>query len=129
MSLTSTIGANSTKINLEVEQGATFDVVVTWQNPDKTPVDLSTYSARMQIRDIETDAIIVELLSTNGPTLPHIVVGGLTGQVQMIIPSDATELLTFATAKYDLELYTGAVPPYVVRLLRGIVNLKTEVTK
>lgn len=127
--ISANVGASATKVNMIIEQGATFDVTVTWQNPDTTPVDLSGYAARMQIRDTADDTIVVELLSTNAVTLPHIIVTGVAGTVQMIIPSDATEALTFTTGRYDLELYTAASPPYVVRLMRGIVTLNTEVTR
>ena len=127
--MASKIGANSTKVNIIIEQGATFDVTVTWQNPDGTPVDLTGYTGRMQIRNPDDDAVLVELLGTNPPTLPHIVIVPAAGTIQMIIPSDATELLDFSAGLYDLEIYTAATPPYVVRVMHGVAVLDVETTR
>ena len=62
------------KLNLTIEQGATYKKKFTWKDSAGVAIDLSGYSARMHIRKSKasSDPPLVELTNTNG----GIVLGG-----------------------------------------------------
>jgi hypothetical protein len=49
-----------------------------------------------------------------------------SGTIGVIISAATSSVLTFATAKYDLELTSGSI---VTRLIEGEVQLSKEVTR
>lgn len=105
-----------------IEQGATFIRNMNYKI-DNVPVDLSTYTAKMQIRkDYGSEILYIELSTENG----RIELNNPEGRIKLEIDADATELLNFETGVYDIELYTGS---QVIRLLQGTVFLDREVTK
>ena len=112
-------------LHITIEQGATFNPVLTWKDQTGTPIDLSGYSARMQVR-AEIDAAdppLMDLTSVGG----ELVLGGAAGTITFNVPAATTEALTFETAVYDLEVESaGGV---VTRLLKGDVYLSPEVTR
>lgn len=86
------------------------------------PVDLSAYTARMQIRDPDSDgAVAVSLTSGSGLTLTA------NGEIQRVIDATTTAALDFELGVYDLELAdpSGVVIPVV----SGRVTTEAEVTK
>ena len=96
----------SGKYSFIIEQGATTDFEVQYKDSSGSPVDLSLYHARMQIREDFGGTLIANLSSS--------------------LDTDGTGLnLTFEEAKYDLELVTGST---VIRLLEGKVKLSKNVT-
>jgi len=110
-------------LHITIEQGTTFNPVMTWKDQDGTPINLTGYSARMQIRaDIDDAAFIHESTTANS----EIVLGGIAGTITFDIDAVTTAAFTFDTAVYDLELVNGTI---VNRLLRGDVTLSKEVTR
>ena len=115
----------SEQLTLTIEQGATFDITLTWKDENDVLIDLTGYSARMQIRStISAAASLHELTDSNG----GIVLGDAAGTIQLLITAADTAALAFPgkSAVYDLELVNGTV---VTRLLRGTVLLSKEVTR
>jgi len=110
-------------LHITIEQGTTFNPVMTWKDQVGTPINLTGYSARMQMRaDIDSAVIIHESTTENfGITL-----GGTAGTITFNIDAATTAAFDFNTAVYDLELVNG---PIVNRLLRGDVILSKEVTR
>jgi len=89
------------------------------------PVDLSGYTARMQVRPqlSSPDAdIILELDETDGITL-----GGSEGSILIEVDAATTSTLNFSSAVYDLELISPT--SVVTRLMEGKVMLRKEVTR
>ena len=109
------------KYDIEIEQGATFSLVITYENPDGTLVNLTGMTARMQVRDPADDSLIVELTTENG----RITLGGAAGTVTLSITAADTAALTRGGI-YDLELVNGSE---VTRLIQGKASLSEEVTK
>lgn len=107
-----------------IECGATFRLALTWHAPDGTPINLTGWSARMQIRHRRTDAIpLVSLMSPSG----GIVLGGTAGTINITITADDTADLTAKSGVYDLELVSPAGE--VTRLVQGPVAISPEVTR
>lgn len=87
------------------------------------PVNLTGYTARMNIRSTVDATTILHSLTTENS---GIALGGAAGTVDLLISATNTALFTFGTAVYDLELISGTV---VTRLLSGNVTLSKEVTR
>ena len=111
------------KRNLKIEQGATFRKPLIWK-ADGIAVDLTGWTARMQIRPtIESDVIIAELTTEND----GIAIDGPAGKISLYIGAAQTAAMNFETAVYDLELVDSQGD--VFRLLYGSVSLSPEVTR
>lgn len=112
-------------------QGATFNQTLFWEvgNPP-APVNLTGYSAKMQIRSShKSKAVILELSSpSSGITLGT---GGnfTTGAINLFVSAADTAQLSICDdikPVYDLEMTSGAT---VSRILQGNVIIAPEVTK
>jgi len=93
-----------------------------------TPVSLSGFSARLQIRATAdaTGDPLVELTTTADD---GIVLDDAAHTITVTMTAAQTAALTFASGVYDLELVSGAVEPVVTRLLEGNVTVLDEVTR
>lgn len=113
------------KLKLTIEQGATFEKVITWKaGTPAVPVDLTGCTALMHVRAEIADLTPLIVLSTeNG----GIVLGGVLGTVTLRITADATAALNWTTGVYDLEVIYPDTR--VRRLLAGAVSVSREVTR
>ena len=88
------------------------------------PVDLTGFTARMQIRSkLEDPVVIHELTTENG----GIEINNTTKVIELTIPATTTTGFTFNTAVYSLELASsgGIVTPF----FNGTLTLVKEVTR
>ena len=114
--------------NILIEQGVTFQwtqLLLDGQGANAPAMDLTGYSARMQIRsEIDSALALVTLSSAPGG---GILLDGVSGMLEIEISAAATSALNFEGAVYDLEL----VQPdgKVLRLFKGAVSLSLEVTR
>ena len=109
--------------NIVCDQGATFSRVLTWKQSNGTPVNLTGYTARMQVRDhYASSSSVLTLTTENG----GITLGGAAGTITLAATATATAALTADTYVYDLELVDGAT---VTRLVQGQFTVNPEVTK
>lgn len=110
--------------NILIEQGATFRYNLIWKDSGGVPVDLTGYTARMQIRRRHTDGTaLLSLTSTAG----DIVLGGSAGTVVVVATAAGTATLPARPSVYDLELISG--DGTVTRLVEGEVTITPEVTR
>lgn len=89
-----------------------------------TPIDMTGYTARMQLRSkLDSSTIIEELNTENG----KIVIDNVNKTIKLIISADNTSAYTFSSAVYSLELISsgGQVTPFA----NGIITLVKEVTR
>lgn len=108
--------------NLEIEQGTTFTQTFVKKDGGGLPVNLTDYTARMQIRpSISSGTVMLELTTENG----GILLGGVTGEITLVFTEANTKALT-RNGVYDLELDSGST---VERLLQGEVIISKEVTR
>ena len=109
--------------DITIEQGATFTLSLTWKDSTDAPVNITGYTARMQVREnYEAESTLVSLTSSGG----DIVLGGALGTIAITIAASVTQLLQLDEAVYDLELVNGAT---VTRLLQGKATVSREVTR
>lgn len=111
---------------MQMWQGATWHYELTWSTGDpSSPVDLTDYEARMQVREeIESTDTILDLTSLIGGA---ITLGGAAGTIDLDLSANATAEVTPGTHVYDLELESGA--GVVTRLLQGNFVVSAEVTR
>lgn len=107
--------------NITAFQGATFNYVATW-SIGGTAVDLTNYSAAMQVRtSYNATSTLFSLTNGSGITL-----GGTAGTITVEIGANAMGAATSGEYVYDLELDSGSE---VTRLLQGTFQIKPEVTR
>lgn len=117
------ISQKAGKLNIVIEKGARFDPVLTWKTAG-VAVDLTSYTARMQIRATQSsETILIDLTTENG----GIALGGAAGTISLVITNDVTEAIDWAKGVYDLELVSPS--GYPTRLVEGIVKVRDEVTR
>ena len=112
--------------NITIEQGATLRLTFKWETKDGlgvvTPVDLSSYTARMQVRQNTTaDTAVLSLTSPGDITL------GADGSIVVEATPAQTAAINIRAGVYDLELEdsTGRV----TRFVQGKVAVSPEVTR
>lgn len=120
------------KYNLEVEQGATFFRVLTIKSPGNTPIDITGWQFRGQLRKNVGDTAPVAALSfviLDQEDFPGQVEATMSNTVTAAIVCDLSENQAKEITKfvYDIE----AVKPdgMVLRLLEGVANVSPEVTR
>jgi hypothetical protein len=112
------------KYNILIEQGATFQLNLLWKDSAGTPIDLSGYTARMQVRrKVDSPTTLLSLTTENG----GIALGGITGTIAVVAQATATDDISEKIGVYDLELVDGS--GVVTRLVEGCVTISPEVTR
>jgi len=112
---------------LNIYKGATLDLTFTWKDSAGVLVNLTGYTARLQVREsVDAAAFLLELTTTlvSGS---GIVLGGAAGTIQLVAPATSTDDYTWDEGVYDLELVSGA--GVVTRLLQGPAKAWHEVTR
>ena len=120
-----------------IEQGATTNINVQWNDADDTPISLEGCHARMHIRpDINSSDILLSLTSSLNPNttcLDGLLLSGSdgitpvqSGSIGIVISAYSSSMLNFNEAYYDLEIVNGCE---VTRLLEGKVKLSKNVTR
>jgi hypothetical protein len=128
------------RYSFTIEQGATTNFEIQYKDSSDIPVDLTGYYGRMQIASdyssnpnrtvyltlsssLNADGTGLNFSGSNGSTPPT------SGSIGIYIAACTSSLLTFTTAKYDLEIYSGSgACPLTVRLLEGQISLSNQVT-
>lgn len=105
-----------------IYQGATFSEVLTWRDSSEELVNLTGYTARMQVRNRIDGDTVVSLTTENS----RIELGGSAGTITLTISATDTAALSEGGV-YDLELISAG--GIVTRLLEGAVAFSKEVTK
>jgi hypothetical protein len=108
--------------DITIEQGVTFQLNLTWKDSNDAPVDLTGYSARMQVRETyDSEDTLVSLTSPGDITL-----GGALGTILITIQPAVTSILPFLEGVYDIEMVAASV---TYRLLQGKATISREVTR
>ena len=105
------------------DQGATFNQVITWKDSANAPIDLTGYTARMQIRQKVSSSVSLALTTENG----RITLGDTDGTITLTVSASDMTALPAGPYTYDLELVSGA--GIVSRLLMGTFVVRSEVTR
>lgn len=113
----------SKHLDIQIEQGSTFNLTVNAKNSDGTVKNLSGYTAKMQIRpEVSSSTIYADASTTNG----MIAINGTQGQITVTISETATALYDWSIGVYDLKVLSV---DDVIRLVHGNVALSKQVTR
>jgi hypothetical protein len=113
----------SSTYDIAAEQGANYAATLTYRDSSNNLVNLTGYSARMQVRKtIGSTTPYLSLTQASGITL-----GGAAGTVAIAISAAALSAIPAGNYVYDLELVSGAGA--VVRLISGDFTVAGEVTR
>jgi len=109
--------------NATIDQGATWSVTVTYTDSTGAPINLTGYTAAMQVRQQynSTDAELT-LTSPSG----GIVITPLTGVIVITMTATQTALLEEGFYVYDVELTLGT---FKDRMMQGQLTVAPEVTR
>lgn len=104
----------------DASQGETWRRTLTWK-VDGTAVNLTLYTAAMQIRDTK-GKLLASITSSSGITL-----GGYAGTIALLIAKSVTSAMPSGSHDYDLELTSsgGETTP----LIAGKFNIRRETTR
>jgi len=109
--------------DITADQGATYSIVITYKDNNGNPINLTGYTARMQLRASYTTAVASLTLTTeNG----RISLGGALGTITLNIDATTMETLEAKTYVYDLELINGST---VIRLIQGLFVNRPNATR
>jgi hypothetical protein len=117
------------KKDLYIEQGTTYRLSVQWATPNPVaskppdPVNLTGYTARLQIRKAQQTPVLVDATTETG----EIEVLGTLGTLLVTLSATQTTNLNMRTLKYDLEVESP--DGEVDRLLEGAVTVSANITQ
>jgi hypothetical protein len=107
--------------NVTVEQGTTFDPVLTWKDSYGHLVNVSGFTIEMQIRDSATSPTLLADLT------PYITVGGQDGAFTFNVPASITATWSWTKGVYDIKV--TAPGGDTKRLLEGKITVDPAVSR
>jgi hypothetical protein len=113
---------NPGRYNINVYKGTTFSLAPVWKIGGN-PVDLTGYTADMQVRASTDTGIVTELSTANG----RAVIVTYLGQTTLTLTATQTAALTSGTYIYDLNL--TAPDSTVTKILSGNFTVLDSVTQ
>lgn len=109
--------------NTVIDQGADWYINFTYKNPNGTPINITNYTAALQIRTSPLAATaVLTLTSSSGITIT-----GATGLLECHATAVQTAAITNGKYSYDIEITspTGVV----TRLVQGTVQVSPQTTR
>lgn len=112
--------------NTTIDQGADWYLTVTYEDPSGTPINITGFTAALQLRSLPSDTVAVLTLTTaNG----GITVTGVTGTIAIHATHTQTGAIDEGNYFYDLEIYSNGNPSITTRLVQGQIVVSAEVTR
>ena len=132
------------KYNMKIVRGATWEDQFSYTEDDETtPIDLTGYEARMQVRSVAgrfgsttTTSLFLELTTTGTDPLLYWDTAA-EGVLKILASPEQHEALNPRNAQqvqyyYSIEIYrpaSGPDPEYVIPLVQGVLTVLGEVTR
>jgi hypothetical protein len=109
--------------NTTIDQGSVWSVVLVYTDSNNVPVNLTGYTAAMQLRqNYNSDVANLTLTTANG----GISIVGATGTITINATAVQTGALDPGFYVYDLELTSGS---NISRLIQGQLTVAEQVTR
>ena len=109
--------------DISTEQGSSLSRVVTYNNASGNPVNLTGYTARMQVRPrAGSGYAYLSLTSPDG----GLTLGGSAGTITILVDGSITSAIPAGNYVYDLEVVNGE---YVDKVIGGDFVISAEVTR
>jgi hypothetical protein len=111
--------------NTTIDQGADWYINFVYENPNGTPVNITGYTAALQMRTSPlAKTTVLSLTSTGGGGLT---ITGATGTIAAHATAAQTTAITNGRYAYDLEITSGS--GIVTRLVQGTIEVSPQVTR
>ena len=111
------------KYSLTIEQGATWELTITWNDDAGAPIDVTGYSAVATVKDTFGGTTLVSA-STAAGTITN---GGAAGTFAIVVPHATTAALEAPNrGVWDFEVTSPSGTR--TRLLEGKAKITPEVT-
>jgi hypothetical protein len=108
--------------NVIIDQGADWRVDVVYKDPSGVPINLSNYTAQLQLRtSYDAASAALNLTSSSGITIT-----ANTGRLAIHATSTQTNALVAGDYVYDLEINLSG---FVTRLIQGRAIVRPQVTR
>lgn len=115
----------TTKLNLKVNQGATYKHTIFWVDDNDVPINITGHVCRMQARaKLDAPSTLLNLTTENGGL---IIANALLGEIRIYLSATDTTNINWTSAVYDLEI--EAPNGDVTRLIEGKITVTKEVTR
>jgi hypothetical protein len=108
-----------------IDQGADWFLNVTWENVAGQPIDITGFTAALQLRTSPLARTYVLSLNTEND---GIAITGAEGLVAIHATADQTAVIAPGRYTYDLELYSPA-PTITTRLIQGTLEVSANTTR
>jgi len=121
-----------TGVSLTVKRGAKLNRTFRLTDKNGTPVDLSAYVARVQVRPKVTWTTVLAFLNETGPPGPDgtTLVDGPAGEVNLFVGGDVTLGWTFDHGTFDIRMVNTGDPEDSFFLVEdGILDVKPSNTQ
>lgn len=110
--------------DFDIEQGATLLKPIVWKDSTGSPVNLTGYTAKMQVRkSVSSQEVLLEMSTVNG----KLQLTPSTGTITMVFSAATTAAIDWRSGKYDLELTSA--DGTVTRLIEGEITVSREITR
>jgi hypothetical protein len=111
--------------NIVADQGATLQETAVWKDSARKAINVTGYTARMQVRpSIDSEQVLLSLTTENG----RISVSGPEGRFDMTVSAIDMTYIEAGKYVYDLEII-APVSGVVDRLMQGSFIVRGEVTR
>jgi len=107
--------------NITVEQYATFSLPLLWEDASGNPINLTGYTADLDVKDVQGNLVTTLTTSNGGITL-----GGSAGTIALSLSATQTSALGPGIYSYDLLLTSGS--GIKTRLIEGSFTVQAGVT-
>lgn len=108
--------------NFTLDQGSTWNLEVLYKDANNAVINLTNYTAALQLRKAYDASAALSLDTTNG----GIVITGNLGKIAITATATQTAAIVSGDYVFDLEIASGGV---VSRILQGTVYVSPEVTR
>ncbi len=110
--------------NTVIDQGADWYINFTYKNPNGTAINLTGYTAALQVRTSPL-ALTAVLTLTSGS---GITITGASGLIEVHATAAQTAAITNGKYAYDIEI-TAPTTNVVTRLVQGTIEVSPQVTR
>ena len=110
--------------NFTIDQGSQYTTQIIWADSSGNPIDLTGYTASMQLREqaASPNPAALTLTSSNG----GITIVPVAGEMDILMTSAQTGALDARFYVYDLEIALSGV---VTRIIQGQITVSAQVTQ
>jgi hypothetical protein len=110
--------------NFTIDQGSQYTTQIIWADSSGNPIDLTGYTASMQLREQSSspNPAALTLTSSNG----GITIVPVAGEMDILMTTAQTGALDARFYVYDLEIALSGV---VTRIIQGQITVSAQVTQ